>query len=303
MKHIYIFLNHIVVAIVSAALLCESYGFLCMYYWTGSYWFGTFTNQHLLLPIILFSIVFGVASVLAFKKSKIIKFVPPFLFAFVCFLSSCAPWVLAVIKTKIYWTCLLIFVSGVCAFVASGITLLILYRNSITAKSIGIISVCVISFVMFTLLMPTKLCLSALPENSDTEYYVYNPSTRSIIGDNTGLYQDDISRELFVPMYIWDSKVYSTVFRNLSQEIWNNGTDTLFILYGEATIEEDFDEDGEVFKYTIDIEDWDIYGEIKTNNKFRALFPKNYLTIYDYYWFDYVRDAMFCYYDGKVAGF
>ncbi|MBQ6893031.1 MAG: hypothetical protein IJN48_02390 [Clostridia bacterium] len=306
MKYVYIFLNHLVFAITSVVLLCESYGFLFIYYCNRGYYLGTFAYQHLLLPMILFSSIVGTGSVLLLYKSKIIKFLPTAVWGLICFVSSLTPWIIGIIydeiKTKLYWTCLLFFVAGACAFVTSGITLLILYRNSITAKSIGIILVCAVFSLMFTLLMPTKFCLSSLPKNSDREYYIVNQATRSIIGDNNGLYQDDTRRELFVPMHIWDSKVYSTVFGKLSRDIWW-GTDTLFIIYGEATIEKNIDEDGEVFEYTIDIDDWDIYGKINTNNKFRALFPKNYLTIYDYYWFDYVRDYLFAYYDGTVSNF
>ncbi len=177
-------------------------------------------------------------------------------------------------------------------------------RKSIHKKSIIFIKsfFIVLSLFLLTFMIPTKICLSALPSNNNKEYYIVNSGTKHIIGDNGGMYNDNIRRELFVPTYIWDSKVYSAVFKPLSRDIWM-GMDTLFIIYGKATIEEGVDEHGKVLKYSIDVNDWDIYGRIVTNNKFRTLFPKNYLTIYDYYWFDYFRDYLFYYYDGHVANF
>ena len=290
--------------IVILTILYEIYSFLFLYYSAPAEFAIAGTIWSITLFICSAIAIFG-GIILEYwfaSKGDILRYMPIAGFFLICLLATAISRNCAYsggrIDARFYHASLFVFIMGLCALVSAGITFLIIYRKSSISKTICKIVCGGTALFLLTALFPTKFCLSSLPQDGHSEYYIINPATRRIIGDNNGLYQNDSYRQLSVPAYIWDSEMYSTVFKKLSREIWNAGT--LFIIYGTATAQEN----GDVLEYTIDdIEDWDIYGSIKSLNRFRSLFSKSYLTIYDYYWFDYIRDDLFGYFDGHVSNF
>ena len=73
-------------------------------------------------------------------------------------------------------------------------------KHSVTKVVCRIVAI-VFTAIVFTAFIPIKFCIMSIPKN-DKEFYIINQSTKSIIGDNNGFYDDDIRRELFVPKYI-----------------------------------------------------------------------------------------------------
>lgn len=169
---------------------------------------------------------------------------------------------------------------------------------------IYIVAILVILF-MVTMLIPIKFCLSSIPSNSNEDFFIIKYSRDKvawlIIGDKNGLFSDEITQE----RRIRPTEKGFGIGKTLSVDIYMQGDATNFIVYGTATIDEFWDEKyygetGNAILYTIDCTGWDIWGKIRTMNSIRNMFPKNYLNIYDYRWFDVLRDKLFWYLDGET---
>ena len=241
-----------------------------------------------------------ICSWLLLRKNPKIVFLLTILLRMACFISTgvmmYVSWGGAV--EKVYLSCLLVFVTGLSGLLANGLVFLIIWRETYIVKNICKILISIIAVAVLSMLIPIKFCVTSLPQGAK-EYYIVQANTQTVIGDQSGIYTDSVKRVLSTPMHLWDSAFYSVVLHGLSQDIWMN-SNTLFIVYGKANIEEAYDGTANTLKYTIDVTDWDVYGEVRSTNSLRNLFPKKYLTIYDYYWFDFVRDRLFNYLDGAT---
>ena len=123
-----------------------------------------------------------------------------------------------------------------------------------------------------------------------------------MVGDKTGLYIDSKLPERIA----WPIGNRFEFEKKVSVDLYMQGDATYFIVRGVSTIDEYIDERyfGEkvnVKCYTIDCLSWDIFGKINTSNSLRSIFPKKYLNIYDYKWFDNLRDRFFGYLDGSTG--
>lgn len=165
---------------------------------------------------------------------------------------------------------------------------------------ITIIIIIAVLFIIFlaTVFVPVKFCLSSLPTGDEEFYvvrYIYERNRSVIIGDNTGMYEEGSSPERLV-------HIEGNNFNNiLSRDIVMHTVSTTFIVRGDVRIDEEWDkkyygDTGDAILYTITCTSWDILGKIETYNWWRSIFPKSYLNIYDYIWFDNLRYDLGIYY-------
>jgi hypothetical protein len=168
-------------------------------------------------------------------------------------------------------------------------------------KVIVIITVLLFALEM-AMFIPIKFCVFSLPTDSGEEFYVVkyfrHINRWLVLGDKTGLF--DESAPEIMTRFIDNIGIFDDV---LSVDVYycDDYYSSTLIIYGPATIDESWDkmDTGDAILYTIDIKGWDIFGEISTVNPIRRLFPKNYLNMYDYAWFDVLRDKAFFYLDGS----
>ncbi len=283
--------------------LVEMYFFIFVFSSSKYYYISEIDAKYCLLLIVAVSIMVLLCFLFSFlwlNKNPTILLLVYFFLSIVCFVSTVimlyVSW--GTVVAKEYLACLLIFSTAFSGLIACGLSYLVVQRNNKIVKNIFRILISVFISIVFTSLIPIKLCVISLPQ-SEEEFYVVQLNTGCIIGDHKGIYRDSADRVLSASMYQRNSKFYSVVIKRLSQDIWWD-VDTLFIVYGHASIEEVHSGADIILEYSIDVTDWDVYGEVKTINPVRTLFSKNYLTIYDYYWFDVVRDRLFNYLDGAT---
>jgi hypothetical protein len=188
-----------------------------------------------------------------------------------------------------------------------------------TKKAVKMIICAPFILFLLTMFIPIKFCIPSLPTNNDEKFYIIKYIRSEvkwlIIGDNTGLYPMSRDPERVISPeshLLFDEK-------ELSVDLFMHGGDTAFIVRGEATIIDDrndiprddmsnstlyaIDRVSWDMLYTIDATSWDILGKIDTMNPVRGLFPKSYLTIWDYRWFDVLRDHAYYYLDGQLTLF
>lgn len=149
-----------------------------------------------------------------------------------------------------------------------------------------------ISFIFHTLLFPVKFCLQEYPsENTDRDFVVVRfDSTKNwwiLTGDKNGL--KDFNKVPDIPVEIEGKNIEEIV----SGDLYINFEPTYFVLWGDIEKKEvrDIVDGREIAskQLTIDCTDWDILYEVSSRNEFRAKFPRKYLTIYDFKWFDKFR--------------
>ena len=156
---------------------------------------------------------------------------------------------------------------------------------------------------LLAFLVPTKFCLSSIPTNEGELYIITYSRSKNrwlVIGDKTGLFTESSETE-----YIADLVIINTFwqFAPISVDLYTYDNSTNFIIYGTAVVDdywdERYDETILVTRYTIECVEWDILGKIETSNSFRSIFPRNYLNIYDWRWFDICRDRLYGFLDGQ----
>jgi len=138
--------------------------------------------------------------------------------------------------------------------------------------------------LFITFIFPVKFTIRLLPVEDDSKFYIIrfvSDPTNSwiLIGDNTGLY-DRIAPK--------DFRVYLEGSQNpqeiVSGDLYLWDAHTHFIVWGELT-----PDTVNAMAGTIYCTRWEIYGIINSRRPFRNRLPKNYLTIWDYRWFDDFR--------------
>jgi len=161
---------------------------------------------------------------------------------------------------------------------------------------------------LLAMIMPIKFCLSSLPTDNNENFYIvrysYYRNKFILFGDKTGFYSSE-------PEHLAHIKGnknpfgYSIKDGIVSNDLSFHNNSTMFIIYGTDTIDEYWDEKyygdttGAVL-HTIYCTKWDVLGKVETMNKIRHIFPRNYLNIFDYKWFDILRDRLFNYLDGET---
>ncbi|MFA9464788.1 MAG: hypothetical protein ACERKN_10920 [Velocimicrobium sp.] len=122
-----------------------------------------------------------------------------------------------------------------------------------------------------------------------------------MVGDKNGLFDENLSQERLAQPEGNEFKFEMAV----STELYMQGNATNFIVYGTETKNGEGDETYYAYTkeftcFTIKDTGWDVLGEIHTKNSLRGIFPKKYLNIYDYKWFDKLRDQMYGFLDGET---
>ena len=137
---------------------------------------------------------------------------------------------------------------------------------------------------ILSLAFPIKFCLKSLPPGEDNDYLIvrfyslkngwyYVGDSKSGLHDWNAVHDYPVAIEGKNPQEIVSVDLY----------LWDNATH--FILYGEYIFHENPTE-----HYTIICTDWDILGELDIRNSFRPpRISNNYLTIFDFKWFDDFR--------------
>ena len=150
----------------------------------------------------------------------------------------------------------------------------------------------VLTIVLSTSIFPVKFCLQQYPDkNIDRNFVVVrHDSTKNwwiITGDKNGL--KDFDKLPDIPVEIEGKKIEEIV----SYDLYMDFEPTYFVLWGDIEEKEvrDIVNGKEIVskQLTINCTDWDVLYEVSSRNEFRAKFPRKYLTIYDFKWFDNFR--------------
>ena len=170
-------------------------------------------------------------------------------------------------------------------------------------KDTAVVFIAIILVV--TMLIPIEFCRTTIPTDSKEEFYIirYSRSKNKwiILGNKDGLFDEKVLIERFAR----PTEKGFGISDKLSVDLHMGEDTTTFIVYGTATIDEYWEEyygdTGDAILYTIDCTGWEILGEIRTMNSLRSIFSRKYLNIYDYRWFDVLRDWLFAYLDGETS--
>lgn len=132
-----------------------------------------------------------------------------------------------------------------------------------------------LSFLILIILafIPIKMSLSSEDDIEYSSYFIYylipEGSTDAgciICYDQDGKHYKKMNFEGALPQNI------------LSKDICESGT--AFVLYGSLSVYED--------EYTLDVCDWDVFGNVNRNCDSLRLDWKKYITILDFKWFDFL---------------
>lgn len=113
--------------------------------------------------------------------------------------------------------------------------------------------------------------------------YGYGAYAWLLVGNNEGMFDEQTMVDYPVSVENHDPK------KIVSGDLYTHNRNTYFIIYGTAIRKES--------RYTIENNQWNILGDIDSRNSFRLNFSRKYLTIYDYKWFDNVREWIGLYSD------
>lgn len=138
-----------------------------------------------------------------------------------------------------------------------------------------IITIVILFFLLLIILafMPIKMSVSSENDIEYSSYFIYYlipegsiDSGCIICYDQDGKYYNKMNFEGALPQNI------------LSKDICESGT--AFVLYGTLSVYED--------KYTLDVCDWDVFGNVNRNCDSLRLDLKKYVTFFDLKWFDFL---------------
>lgn len=143
-------------------------------------------------------------------------------------------------------------------------------------KSKKIVIMIVLLFFLILIIlafMPIKMSVSSEDDIEYSSYFIYyivpEGSTDAgcvICYDQDGKHYNKMNVEGDLPQNI------------LSKDICESGT--AFLLYGSLTVYED--------EYTLDVSDWDVFGNVNRNCDSLRLDLKKYITILDFKCFDFL---------------
>lgn len=162
-------------------------------------------------------------------------------------------------------------------------------------KRIVISMFLILILFLITLVFPVKFCVKTYPSNGNEFYVLRYDCLKNwwmLAGDSDGLYDWNTAPDQ--PVNIKGENFQETI----SGDLYLSDMPTYFIVWGDAEVQEQYDEKNDVLfkEYNINCYDWDILKEVHSRNEFRMRFSNDYLNIYDYKWFDDFR-KLFWYYE------
>ena len=156
-----------------------------------------------------------------------------------------------------------------------------------------IIFVILVFMIILTFIFPIKFCLESLPIDIKSDFFVIKyhdlENLWVLVGDKTGLFDENTVSDYPIDIVGKDPR------NIISGDLYYGERNTYIVIYGSSfenrnEFKVDNSETILVEKaYLINSTGWDILGVIDSRNSFRMKYYKNYLTIYDYKWFDEFR--------------